>query len=598
MAQKIDWQLFPLLRLAVALILGVVAGYETALPPGVWLAGMLVAVVACVVLHRQPIAQGVAICLSFFLLGATLVVRQKQRLSQPLPADEVSYQAVVASEPQVRGKVLRMDLWLVGDNHLPRKVKASILRENTIAQGSSSPRDDTAARGTSTSRETAAQGSSSQRDHTVDGGLSQSNHAVNGGLSQSNNSPDGGLSQSNHAVNEGLSPSNHTADIKSSPQQELSARETDLHVGDGIRVVSRFQKPDNYYASNFDYPLYLRCHGFTATTLIMPHQWQKAQVDLTPLSHLDRTILAAMKFRQSTLRKYLSLGLDDEEMAVAVAMAMGDRSRITNDLRDIYSISGASHVLALSGLHLGIIYIMLSLMVGSRRLGVLREILIILGIWSYAIFTGLSPSVVRASVMITVYAVAAVLHRRRISLNALALTAILMVAVCPLSVYDVGFQMSFMAVLSIVVCYKPLAGLVSSEYQQSHPVMKWVWTMAVVSCCAQLGTAPLTAFYFGRFSVYFLLTNFFVIPLATAILYLTAAMLISSLIPGLLPFMARCLALVVGCQNMFARWVASLPGSSIEGININRWQLLMVYVVIAAVSVVVYKMMKVKNWLR
>ena len=75
-------------------------------------------------------------------------------------------------------------------------------------------------------------------------------------------------------------------------------------------------------------------------------------------------------------------------------------------------------------------------------------------------------------------------------------------------------------------------------------------------------------------------------------------MLISSLIPGLLPFMARCLALVVGCQNMFARWVASLPGSSIEGININRWQLLMVYVVIAAVSVVVYKMMKVKNWLR
>ena len=553
MPQKIDWQLFPLLRLALALILGVVVGYETAVSPGVWLVGLLVAVVACVVLQRQPIAQGVAICLSFFLLGASLMVRQKQRLSLPLPVDEVSYQAVVASEPQVRGKVLRMDLWLVGSDDLPRKVKASILRENSLDRESSSPRDHTADGETSTPGETTDRESSTLGE---------------------------------------------TAAQESSSQRALSAREADLHVGDGIRVVSQFQRPDNYYASNFDYPLYLKCHGFTATTLILPRQWQKTQVDLTPLSHLDRTILAAMKFRQSTLRKYLSLGLDDEEMAVAVAMAMGDRSRITNDLRDIYSISGASHVLALSGLHLGIIYIMLSLMVGSRRLGVLREILIILGIWSYAIFTGLSPSVVRASVMITVYAVATILHRQRISLNALALTAILMVTASPLCVYDVGFQMSFMAVLSIVVCYKPLAGLVSSEYQQPHPLVKWVWTMAVVSFCAQLGTAPLTAYYFGRFSVYFLLTNFIVIPLATAILYLTAAMLISSLIPGLLPFMARCLALVVGCQNMFARWVASLPGSSIEGISINRWQLLMVYVVIAAVSVVIYKMMKVKNWLR
>ena len=119
--------------------------------------------------------------------------------------------------------------------------------------------------------------------------------------------------------------------------------------------------------------------------------------------------------------------------------------------------------------------------------------------------------------------------------------------------------------------------------------------MVVVSCCAQLGVAPLTAYYFGRFSTYFLLTNFFVIPLATVILYLTALMFVSALVPPLLPWMAKVLAVVVGWQNGLAKGVASLPGSSIEGISLSRLQLLMVYVIIIAVATIVYKVLRLKN---
>lgn len=361
-----------------------------------------------------------------------------------------------------------------------------------------------------------------------------------------------------------------------------------LNVGDGLVATSKLERPAKFGRSSFDYPLYLRCHGFTATTLILPDSWKKTVVSLKRLSHLDRTKLAAMRFRQATLQRYFSDGLDDEEMAVAVAMALGDKSRLTNDLRDVYSISGASHVLALSGLHLGIIYILLSLIVGSRRLGVVRELLIILGIWSYAVFTGLSPSVVRASVMITIYAVIGVMRRDRMSLNALALTAIIMLFANPLCLYDVGFQMSFLAVFFILVYYKPVYGLVSSSFLMRHPVLKWVWAMVVVSCCAQLGVAPLTAYYFGRFSCYFLLTNFVVIPLATVILYLAAAMMMASLWPSLLSWMAKVLSVVVGLQTTMVRWVSSLPEASIEGITINRVQLLLVYVIIMAFSVVAY----------
>ena len=276
-------------------------------------------------------------------------------------------------------------------------------------------------------------------------------------------------------------------------------------------------------------------------------------------------------------------------------MALGDKSRITNDLRDIYSISGASHVLALSGLHLGIIYMLLSLVLGSRRRSVLREVLIILGIWSYALFTGLSPSVVRASLMITVYSFVGLVGRDRMSLNALSFTAIVMLLSNPLCLYDVGFQMSFLAVMAILVFHKPLYALVPAAFLEQHRWVKWVWAMVVVSCSAQLGVAPLTAYYFGRFSTYFLLTNFFVIPLATVILYLTAMLFASAVVPPLMPWVAKALAMVVGWQNTLATWVASLPGSSVEHIHIGRIQLLLVYVVIAALATIGYKVLRLKN---
>lgn len=501
-------QLFPLLRIAAAMAAGVFVGYESygSMGQTIWLSLAVLSLVLTLLSFSRDTVQGGAVMLTAALLSGYLVTREMDRLSQPLPLGTVEYQAVVASEPQQRGKVIQMDLWIVnGGDAMPRRVKASILRDTTRNQW------------------------------------------------------------------------------------------PDLQIGDGIVVRSQLERPTNYYVSNFDYPLYLRCHGVTATTLVYPDNWRCERLSLESLSYVERTRLAAMKFRHATLQRYLDLGLDDDEMAVAVAMALGDKSRITNDLRDIYSISGASHVLALSGLHLGIIYMLLSLVMGARRLGALRELFIIGGIWAYAVFTGLSPSVVRAALMITIYSLVGLLRRDRMSLNALALTVIIMLATHPLCLYDVGFQMSVMAVLSILVFYKPVYGLVPADYLQTHRIVKWVWAMVVVSCCAQIGVAPLTAYYFGRFSVYFLLTNFVVIPLATIILYLTAAMFVAALVPGLLPIVAKLLSTVVGWQTGVATWVSSLPGSSIENIALNRWQLLLIYVAIAALGVAFLRMLKLRS---
>ena len=132
-----------------------------------------------------------------------------------------------------------------------------------------------------------------------------------------------------------------------------------------------------FNTQHFSYPLFLRCRGFVATSFVYWNQWRKVAIDLSPLSRLDRTALAALQQRQSMLREYEHLGFDDDRLAVAIAMTLGDKSRLTNDLREVYSISGASHVLALSGLHIGIIYALLVLVVGYRRLGWLRETLVV-----------------------------------------------------------------------------------------------------------------------------------------------------------------------------------------------------------------------------
>lgn len=496
-------QLHPLLRIAASLIVGVFAGYETwdMVPQWGWLAAMSVCVVLAMIV-RHEIVQGVSIMLAVLLAGGFLMTRRMDSLNVSLSPHEVTYHAVVASQPQERGKVMRMDLWVVDDDSLPRRVKASFLRDS-------------------------------------------------------------------------LRPElNHLA------------------VGDGLVVSSVFESPTNFYDSNFDYPLYLRCHGFTATTLVFSDSWHREVVDLRTIGYVNRTVLRAMRFRQQTLDRYLEGLGDDDEMAVTMAMTMGDKSRLTREMRDVYSISGASHVLALSGLHLGIIYMLLSLLVGGRKMGAFRELLIIIGIWSYAVLTGLSPSVVRASTMINIYALVSILRRDRMSLNALAFTAIVMLVANPLCLYDVGFQMSFMAVLAILVLYKPVYGLVSREFLFSHPMLKWLWAMVAVSLCAQLGVAPLTAYYFGRFSVYFLLTNFIVIPLATFIIYATAVLIVASVWTPAMMVVAAVLRFVVKLQNNLVSWVSSLPGSSIEGIHINRTQLFLIYVLIIALLVFIGRLLK------
>lgn len=277
-------------------------------------------------------------------------------------------------------------------------------------------------------------------------------------------------------------------------------------------------------------------------------------------SRIERTQQYFLHQRSLLLERLETAGLSDDRYAVVAAMALGDRSALTKELKETYSKTGASHVLALSGLHLGIIYALLSMLVVGRRWQMITQVATVLSIWAFVFLTGMSASVVRSAIMLTVYALLALGHRQKMSVNTLAFTAIVMLLVTPKALFDVGFQMSFMAVFSILLFvplfYRPF----SAEYLMTHRAVSWLWGMVAVSVAAQIGVAPLIAYYFGRFSCYFLLTNFIVIPAATLILYLALGTL-------LIPSLGVVLASMVGLLNTTLLYIATIPGATIEGLH-------------------------------
>ena len=292
-------------------------------------------------------------------------------------------------------------------------------------------------------------------------------------------------------------------------------------------------------------------------------------------SRIERTQQYFLHQRSLLLERLETAGLSDDRYAVVAAMALGDRSALTKELKETYSKTGASHVLALSGLHLGIIYALLSMLVVGRRWQMITQVATVLSIWAFVFLTGMSASVVRSAVMLTVYALLALGHRQKMSVNTLAFTAIVMLLVTPKALFDVGFQMSFMAVFSILLFvplfYRPF----SAEYLMTHRAVSWLWGMVAVSVAAQIGVAPLIAYYFGRFSCYFLLTNFIVIPAATLILYLALGTL-------LIPSLGVVLASMVGLLNTTLLYIATIPGATIEGLHPSVGLIVAIYGVLLA----------------
>ena len=226
-----------------------------------------------------------------------------------------------------------------------------------------------------------------------------------------------------------------------------------------------------------------------------------------------------------------------DELSVLQALSIGDKSGLDRDLRAAYRDSGAMHLLALSGLHVGLIYALLVRLLaplgGHRAARLLRSGLILGALWTYAVITGLSASISRAVLMITFYEVSGLLSGDRDALSALFGSALLLMFLRPESPRDIGFQLSYTAVLSILLLHPWLKGLLQTRSR----LLKRIWELLSVSICCQATCGLLAWHYFGTFPRYFLLTTLLAIPLTTASMYTIAATLATAALSSLLPFL-------------------------------------------------------------
>lgn len=360
-----------------------------------------------------------------------------------------------------------------------------------------------------------------------------------------------------------------------------------IQVGDGLAASLYINKVRAWQNGHFDYRRYMQCHGFTGEAFVNSNRWQWQQVSLQGLSMLERSKLRFLCWRHQLLERYHQWGIHDDAYGVLAAMTLGEKSHINQEIRATYQEVGASHILALSGLHLMIIYSIISLLISWRRIRMLSQILIILAIWAFAFLTGLSPSVMRSATMITVYALLSLGYREKMSVNTLAFVAIIMLVINPLALYDIGFQLSFMAVLAIVLINPLLYHIIPLHVQMEQRWLSSLWGLTTVSLSAQIGTAPLVMYYFGYFSTLFLLTNYIVIPLATFILYLTPLLLAISWWSWGVALLTYVISSLVLLMNKLLAGIASLPYCSIDGINLSTLQVFLLYIIIGSLYVAV-----------
>ena len=360
-----------------------------------------------------------------------------------------------------------------------------------------------------------------------------------------------------------------------------------IQIGQGLEVYTRIKKVHEYHNGHFNYLQYMLCHGFTGELYAYSNQWQWQTVSLKELSTTDRLRLRFLVWRHELLEHFKRQDMDEDAYSVITAMTLGEKTTLSKELKDTYSQVGASHILALSGLHLMIIYSVITLVLGWHHYRMATQIMVVLTIWAFALLTGLSTSVVRAAFMISVYALLSLGYRERMSVNTLAFVAIVLLAINPMAIYDLGFQLSFLAVLGILLIHPLINNLIAPDVQLRHRWLSSAWGLVTVSIAAQIATAPLIAYQFGRFSTWFLLSNFIVIPMAWLLLNIALLSIVFFWWSWALNGLLAILTWLATTMNHALEWVAGLPMSSIEGINLSTVQLYLIYIIVGCLWIAI-----------
>ncbi|APG61063.1 ComEC/Rec2 family competence protein [Christiangramia salexigens] len=297
----------------------------------------------------------------------------------------------------------------------------------------------------------------------------------------------------------------------------------------------------------------------------------------------------AWRTRENLIARLGEKNFSKDELAVYQALILGQRRDISDELYKTYAASGAIHILAISGLHIGIILLFLNFLfkpLEQIKYGkLLKPILIIMCLWGFAVISGLSPSVVRAVCMFSFLAVGMQLKKKTSNLNSLFLSLFFLVLINPYYLFQVGFQLSYLAVISIIIFQPIIYGLIITRLK----VIDYLWKIASVSIAAQIGVLPLSLFYFHQFPGLFLLTNIIIIPFLGILLGLGFLVIFLAAIDLLPDSLASLFGNLLDLMNNLIARIAGFKSFIIEGINISLSHTIAVYFLIISLVYLLHR---------
>jgi competence protein ComEC len=350
----------------------------------------------------------------------------------------------------------------------------------------------------------------------------------------------------------------------------------ELKYGDEVLVKSRLgelEPPKN--PLEFNYKRFLGFDQIYHQQYVVSGTWLKVNEGYGNI--IMAASIKSSQYLEGIMNEYIQ---DDRSLAIAKALTLGIKDELDNDLRKAYASAGAMHVLAVSGLHVGIIFLIISTVLKKWRnhkkgriffAGISLSVL-----WTYAFITGLSPSVQRAAMMFSFIILAQAMRRQTNIYNTLAASAFVLLSFNPFLLFSVGFQLSYLAVLGIVFFQPKFYSLLQFKF------VLWdkIWAITCVSIAAQLATAPLALLYFHQFPTYFFLSNLVVIPAAFVILNSSLFLLIISFWEWAAAWVGYIIDHFIQFINYLVFSLEYLPNSTIEGVFINTPESWLVYIAI------------------
>lgn len=348
-----------------------------------------------------------------------------------------------------------------------------------------------------------------------------------------------------------------------------------LMYGNLLLVPAKFNEVDPpLNPAEFDFKNHLAARQIYHQAFINQQQVivLKRNVELSIISF-------ALKFRKKLVDKFYTYLPDKEVASLASALILGYRTDLSKEVLHTYSQTGTMHVLAVSGMHVGIVFLVLNFLLKplSRNPNTkfLGAILMILSIWFYALITGFSPSVCRAAMMLSFVVLGKAFGKSQNTYNLLAISAFFLLLYNPLYLFDVGFQLSYLAVIGLVYLHPKIYQMLYLK----NRLLDCIWSYSALSIAAQLATFPISIYYFHQFPLYFLLSNLLIVLPVTLLMYLGITFLV---IP--LTFLLKPLGLILNgiilFTNIGLQYIQKFPFASLGGMWMSSWQCVLIYTMI------------------